>query len=346
MKMKKIWIALFLITGIIVSCDNEPDFYEISYGPGVYILHEGANNNGIVSYIKRDIGGVYTDIYQNKNQEPIGGKVKSMYQYNGISYIVCENKIVAVDWAEFSYLHTIDNLMLAQFMYNSKDTAFVTEWRSLNEDSGWVRKIDLTTQAPLDTLKVGKRPAHMLRIGNRLFVSNTNDSTVTVVDIAGFTVETTIQVDYNPENLVLDNNGVIWLLCRGKLSIEPGGPTNGSLMKIDPNSLTVTNTIPFSGGNPNFLRIKADKEHIYYYHEGGIYYMDIDAPILPSSPLINVVGNTSAMDVDPETGFVYVADEKDGNSNGRLRWYNGSTGLWVDSSDISIKPSGFYFISE
>lgn len=344
---KTTWpLLVFAFAAVWMACDNGPNFYEITYGPGVYITHEGSGNNGTVSYIKRDIGGVWADIYPNVNGgDPIGGKVYSLQSYGGYTYIITENKIVIVDWAEFKFHASIDNFLMAREMVTSLDTAYVTEWRSLNEDSGWVRKVSLSTNTYLDTLKVGKRPTKMKPVNSQLWVVNSNDSTLDVINPASFSVSATIGVDYNPQNLVVDKNGIVWVLCRGKLSTEPGGPTNGSLLQINQYNYSTINTFSLSG-NPNYLIMSDDGEYIYYHINGGVYRMDVDALTLPSATFVDAVGTTSAMNIDPSTNFLYIADEKNGTSNGRLRWYNGSTGLWIDSSDVGVKPSSVFFIAE
>jgi|GEM_PF-5893183 len=343
--MKRLFYGLTLLTAALWSCDYEPDWSDGTYGPGIYITNEGAGTaNGTVSFIDREFGGVVNDIYDKANDGSIGGKVQSMYFTPGIFFLVCSDKIELVDNIEFHPIGTINGFMQAQRFVVNDTIAYVTEWRN-PADSGWVRSISMFTNLPVDTLKVGKGPKHMYKVGNSLFVSNSLDSTITVINTTNFTVQTTINVGDRPENMEMDQNGLLWVLCKGRTSADAGGPTPGSIVRFNPSTFVVADEIPFpASGNPNFLRAKREWDAMYYYYDNGIYLMDIDAVTLPATPLIETVGNTNALGIDPHTGFVYVADKKNGTTNGRLRWYNGASGLEVDSGDVGIVPNDFFFV--
>lgn len=345
--MKHSRLLLLLALPLLwTSCDNDPNFPEATYFTGVYISEEGSGaGGGTVSYIDRSIGGVERNIYQLANSTAIGGSVQSLCLIPGFVYVVCSDKIVQVDVYEFKNNTSIPNFMEAREMVTKDTLGFISEWRS-STDSGWVRVVHIGTNQVLDTLKVGKGPTKMLQAYDKVLVCNSLDSTVSVINTTTVAVENHIAVGDFPQNIISGAGNVAWVLCKGK-DAASGGPTAGKLVPIGLSTLTIGTVLTFPvGNNPDFLAASgAFVNNFYYYYNAGIYRVDATNPALPPAPLIHTVGTTNAVGVDPETGFVYVADRKNGLTDGRLRWYNGTTGLWVDSSDVGIKPNNFLFVN-
>lgn len=107
------------------------------------------------------------------------------------------------------------------------------------------------TSEEITSLEVGIGPEGMLVFGNRLYVActgyeypNFNPGKVSVVDLGTFTKTQEIAVSTNPQGIV----GVgtdLYVICTGNYGSE-----TGKLVKIDPVTNSVMNTINI-GGSPN-----------------------------------------------------------------------------------------------
>jgi len=110
-----------------------------------------------------------------------------------------------------------------------------------NARLGYVAKIDTATLQVVEMCTVGYQPEQMVVANEKLWVANSGgyrfpnyDRTVSVIDLASFTVEQTIDVAINLHRMAIDSQGFIWVTSRGDY-----GSTPARLYVIDPASATV-----------------------------------------------------------------------------------------------------------
>ncbi|MQY78009.1 MAG: hypothetical protein GH151_02260, partial [Bacteroidetes bacterium] len=202
--------------------------------------------------------------------------------------------------------------------------------------AGKVYVIDLVKLELTDSIAVGNGPENIVKSGNYVFVANsggwTNDSTVSVIDVTTDQVIKTIHVGDNPTDLVVDKNGDIWVLCKGKLV-----KINGSNRSVEENFF-----IGQTGGflNPNRLAISHDGQNIFFGEAGGIYRMNIADSNVPTSAYI--AKQYYGLDIDPDNGTIYCLKANGFDANGMVYMYN-SNGVLTDSLEVGIAPNGATF---
>lgn len=173
------------------------------------------------------------------------------------------------------------------------------------------------------------------------------DSTVSVIDIATDAVVETIVVGEKPAYIQVDVNGDVWVLSEGNTVYnsdwtEVTSETAGRLTKINANSLIVESVFNFdSGEHPMSLVINETKD-VLYYKKGAwgtsvfahsIYDMELaDKPFIAKS----------FYSLGAHEGMVYGTDAMDFSQAGWVFQYT-AAGILVDSLQVGIIPGGFAF---
>lgn len=105
-----------------------------------------------------------------------------------------------------------------------RDIAFVSETKAyvpnlsrFNPDfsaqPSTVSIVNPSTEAFVDTIAVGRNPESVVGTGGRAFVANSGDQTLSVIDTESDTVEETIDVCSRPNELFLDGDGEVVIVC-------------------------------------------------------------------------------------------------------------------------------------
>lgn len=137
-------------------------------------------------------------------------------------------------------------------------TAFVTNWLKNS-----VTKISLKNFTVTKEIFVGSFPQGILKVQNKLLVTNTNypkRGSVSVIDLQTETVEKTVSVGYNPQDLASDGSGKIHVVCTGNYDT-----VFGKIFILDEN-FVLSDSLEI-GGNP--ADIKISREGIAYLSAGG-----------------------------------------------------------------------------
>lgn len=351
MKMFKNFFQFFLLLFAITlfSCDKENDEpIKGAFSDGVFIVNEGPfqTGTGTITFFKADSNLVKQDIYNSVNNKPLGNIAQSMTIFNGKGYIVVNNaeKVEVVDAISFKSLGTITGLKNpAQFLGISESKGYVTTW------DGNVAVIDLATNQVTKKITAGTGPDALIKAGNYVYVANTGgfsiDSSISVIDYSTDKIVKSIPVGKAPSGLVVDANGKVWVLCKGKG--YDGWPqaddTPGKLMRIDPSTLMVDYTYTFSTktSHPDKLVINDQKSFVYFLFEYGIYKFNINST--GSAPEKLVSRSFYSLGYEKKTDLLYAADAKDYISNGIVLRIKPANGHTVDSITAGISPRGFAF---
>jgi YVTN family beta-propeller protein len=349
-----IWLLFLANTLFFTSCDDRDDNNEQpkgAYEKGVFIVNEGnfQKGNSAISFYNRDTKTVEADIFNTVNTRPLGDVAQSMAIYNDRAYVVVNNsnKIEVTDINTFKSLGTIAGLALPRYFAGVGNKGYVTEWVSFSSN-GRVAVLDLAANTVTKTIPVGKLPGQVLVVNNKLYVVNSNDNTISVINTGTDAVETTITVADSPNSLVLDANNKIWVLAGGKkaynpdFSINEANSTAGNLVRINPGTNIVELTLPFASrkDSPSRLTTNGAKNKLYYSYAGKVYQLDITATALPANAFIN--RNFYGLGVDPTTNVIYGGDAGFFSANGKVVRYNPS-GTVLDSFQVAVGPNGFIF---
>ncbi|MDY0151837.1 MAG: T9SS type A sorting domain-containing protein [Candidatus Cloacimonas sp.] len=138
-----------------------------------------------------------------------------------------------------------------------------------------VYRINTQTGLVTGSVSVGYAPEALCVVGGKLYICNAGNyaqnysgSSVSVIDIASFSVLKTISVNANPQYITL-HNGLLHISCTGNWT-----DVAGSITIINPITDTITHTLPL-GGTPGSIWINNQNQayvadsngvNLYSYH--------------------------------------------------------------------------------
>lgn len=354
-----------LLTGLgalaLFSCDpdNEgPGGVPAPAGTGanVYIVNEGQFNtpNGAISLFSKTSNTVVdNNLFTSVNGRPLGDVVQSMTVIGDRGYIVVNatGKVEVVTMANFRQVATIkrfsatDSLRQPRYLIAvNAEKAYLTEWVARGA-AGRVAVIDLRTNTVTKTIPVGRQPERLLLANGKVYVTNSDENTVSVINPGSDAVEATIPVQDGPRSLVQDNSGNVWVACTGITRYASTPPyavlssTNGALARFNPGNPSAVTTLPFPAGGPSDLTTNGAKDQLYYSYRGGVYQLGAGATALPTTPLIR--RRFYGLGIDPEDNTIY-GSIAPFTTTGKVIRYQPS-GAAIDSFGVNIGPNGFVF---
>jgi YVTN family beta-propeller protein len=322
------------------------------YATGVLISNEGpfSSGTGTLSWYDKTKKLVENDVFQTANGYPIGSVFHSVWSSASVNraYLVVNNsqKVIAVKLDNLTVLKEITGFSSPRYFQPvGGNKAYVTDWVS-----NTVKIVDMTTNTIIGSKPAGNGPERILVYGTRALVANSGgfgiDSTITVLNTLSDDVQNTFVVGHNPNSMVIDANGLLWVLCGGINDwATPTNNTAGKLIQIDLGTFTVINefTFPTNSNHPTALAKNSAGTLLYWLdnnYAGNVFEMNISASTLPVTPKIS--GSFYALAIDPSTDEIYVSDAKDFQQDGVVSRYSNS-GQLIDSETVGVIPGGFSF---
>lgn len=359
---KPVLSSLFLAGALLFSsCEKEPDPVATEpeipttpgakgpYEHGVFVMNEGTMAGGSVSFYDRNSKLVKSDLFQDVNKRPLGTYPQAMTIHNDKAYLIVggSDKVEVTDANTFQSAGEITGLQLPRYMAVANNKGYVTEWISFNAN-GRVAVINLENNTVTKTIPAGNTPDEILAVNGKVYVVNSGENTVTVINATTDAVEKTLTVGDAPNSLIVDAGNKLWVLCGGKKNYNPDWTLNlststaGSLVRIDLASNTVEATLPFTSvaAMPDYLTTNRAGNKLYFKDQNGIYELATAATAFNPTKLVS--RNFYGLGVDPETGFIYGADAGAFTANGNVIRYS-PTGSPLDSFTVGVAPNGFYF---
>ena len=357
--MKKIFvnicIALLIFSALLTSCNKktiDTPIYNNEIGKGVFVLNEGTFTyaNSSLTFYDNAADTVGNNIFYKANMAPIGDIAQSLCLHDNSLFIVVNNSgyVYKVDAKTVKYQAKLDNLNSPRFMIPVGDgKAYISD---LERTGLWV--VDINEMKVTGFVETGNTTDRMIRIGDKLFVCNwsnyylpeTSNETVQVIDIASDSYIADIKVSKEPNSMVLDSAGMLWVLCSGGYS----GEKEPALYRIDPATCSVVDVFMFDTQYyPSSLAID-NTGNILYFLNGGygtldLYSMSINDKTLPDTPFITAGSrNFYNVAVSPENGDIYVIDVKNYTQNGEVFRYT-SDGNLITSFTAGIIPNYMLF---
>jgi len=348
-------LLLILLLLFLFSCSKNDDFGEqtpedgiYSNGKGVFVVNEGnfGNGNGSLSFLNLDSLKIYNDIFYRSNQRPLGDVPISMTITGENAFLVVNNssKIEVVKLQDMSSLSTISGLTSPRYIYQvSGQKAYVSDF--VDPKISIVNTQDFSVTGKID---IGCASDQMLQADGKIFSafwSNYNfqhrvNNKLMVIDTSNDLLVDSVLVGKEPNSMVRDKDGKLWVLCSGGFASEE----NPSLWQIDPESLEIVFSFIFPDVNssPTSLCRNGAGDSLYYLNQ-GIYQFAIDATVLPNDPLIEENEHLFySLAIDPETSIIYATDAIDYQQRGLLLRYR-SDGTFIDSFRAGIIPGGMVF---
>lgn len=353
----------FALLLVFVSCESDDDSPRVvdkgDFVNGVFVLNQGAMNaaNASVTFIGQDT--VMGDLFTERNDvEVLGDVLQDMVSVDTLSFLVLNNShsLVVVNNKNFSFVKEIsEGINNPRYAVVHGGLIYVSQWGN----DGEVAVVDPVQMKVVHSIDVGVGPEGLEVVGDQLWVANSGgygtDNTISVIDLDNDEVIKQIAVNDNPQDLVVDANGDVWVLATGYTKYDDAwnvvSETPSAIQKIDASSFEIEKTFNPDEtvyGKATKIAIAADGQSFYFgggYGFQGVWEMDITASELPQKTFADVT--PYGLGVNPANGDVYIGVAPNFTSGGRVEVYSAS-GSVVETyeQNIGIGPSNFVFVSE
>ncbi len=254
-------------------------------------------------------------------------------------------KVEVVDAGTIEYVATITDLSSPRYVVQvSEEKAYITDWIGevavLDLESNIITTTIPVGVGPENVVVSGDYAFVANKGGWDL------GNTVSVIDIATDAVVETIVVGEKPAYFQVDANGDVWVLSEGNTVYDENwnvvSETAGTLTKINATSLAVEAVFAFAlGEHPMNLVINETKEVLYYKNGAwstSVFSHSIYDSELASTPFVA----KSFYSLGAHDSMIYGADAMDFSQAGWVYQYT-STGALVDSFQVGVIPGGFAF---
>ncbi|MCF8302599.1 MAG: hypothetical protein K9I94_04915 [Bacteroidales bacterium] len=346
---------VLISTLVFTTACSDDDFGEVSVEnslidieEGVFIVNEGnfGQNSSSISFFSYDSLSVTNNVFFNANNRPLGDVTQSMTIIDTLGFVVVNNsgKIEVMDLDNGNSVSTISGLPSPRAIIQiNRAKAYVSDFRS---DS--IAIIDVNNFSITGYINLGRTSECFMKFAGVVFVCNWSEfyqpdkknDQVVVIDAVTNQVIDSIRVVKEPNSMVIDNNGKLWVLSSGGFQNDE----TPALQCIDPIERKIDKKFLFPDVNssPEDLVINKSGDTLLFVNN-DIYKMPVSAAALPSTPLVQAnERNFKAMDVDPETSRIFTADALDYQQKGIVYEYT-FQGDEVRSFRAGIIPGDFAF---
>ena len=358
--MKKITLLLCSILLVFAACGPKDPIpqNDVTIGKGVFVINEGnfTYANSSLTFYNPTVDTVENNLFYRVNGAPIGDVGQSLTLLNGKLYIVVNNSnyIYKVDAGtivcDTTKPYMVTGFVSPRYMLPvAPNKAYVSDLAGTNL---WiVNPEDMTCTGSID---MGKSTETMVLVGQEVYVTNWSNTyvqdmeknTVQVVDAVNDLKVAEIPVGKEPNGMVVDRNGQVWVLCEGATwDAEPEQP---SLWKIDPMTKQATLMVEFAESTLN-LAIDPTGSYLYYVSGGDwvtggdLRRASIDNPAAEDSFVIPAEGRMFyKVFVNPNNGDIYLSDAKNYVTNGTVYRYS-NDGVQLGSFEAGICPGYMLF---
>jgi YVTN family beta-propeller protein len=335
--------ATFILASLLISCTKLVDLppSDFKLGGGVLIVDEGnfRSGNGELSFFSYDSSKVNNDLFYSANSRPLGDVPNSVCMTDNRVFVVVNNsgKIEILDQATLTSKKTITGLVSPRNMTIIDDKkAYVS---SLYSDS--VTIIDLVTSSISGYINLRRTSEAIAIAGKKAFVANwAGGNEVMVISTTSDKVVDSITVGMEPESMVVDRVGRLWVLCNGGWARQ----NFAELYMIDIFTDKVEKKFIFSSkeASPTCLRIDGLGQTMYYL-DNGVKMMDINQSYLPSEPIVRESGATFyKIAINPLNSDILITDVADYTQPGNLYIYN-NNGAFYFKGKAGIIPGEMCF---
>ncbi len=332
----------FLFLAFLSSCEPVEENKLYPAGDGFFILNEGnyRAGNGSLSFYSTETKQIYNDLFSMANDRALGDIPSFMAVEGGKGFIVVNNSgtVEAVDIHTLKSLGTVTGLNSPRQMFISGGKGYISSLMS-----PLVTIMDLEDMEVSGSLDIASASEAMVITGGRLFAAHwSGGSSVSVTSLATGQAIASIPVGLEPESMVLDKNGKLWVLCTGGWM----GEEIPRIAIINTGTLEKEKEFFFRtvDDNPSSLTSNAAGDTIYYLDE-GVRRMPVTAESLPSAAFIPAGNRLFYKLMVCPSGMIAVTDAIDYQQKGDLMLYN-SKGELLDTEQAGIIPGFMLYIKD
>lgn len=213
--------------------------------------------------------------------------------------------------------------------------------------SNEVIKVDRTTWEILDYIPVGNAPEGGVILGEYLFIGNTGDDTISIINTSSDTVEETITLSYsdmelmNPQSLIgFSDLNEVHIICTG-LNASSETVDDGLVIVLNADTFEVKEYIEV-GGSPvyNEGAINYSDKLVYLYGTTGISVYNYETYEVLESGIDDYYA--SGIIYISETDRLYVSDFQENS----IKIYSGSDYSYERELQASDGPQQLLYIKE
>ncbi len=341
-------ILVVLLMMFLMACSSDDPVVEVvkKYDDGVFVVNQGnfGNGTGTLTFYDRDTS-LIQDVYQLENEGDILGNVaQSMTIVNDIAFVAINNMaaVQVINASDFRSIAAISGINQPRNIVSGNNgRIYVSAWGDTGLN-GSINVVNLSSYLVESSIPVKNGPEDMEVLGNIIYVSQSGGfgkgDKVYLFDTDVDRVVDSIDVADNVYGLERDQNGDIWALSSGFTDFTGGtSPTDGGLTRISARSKNLELTLPNGAGN---LVIDKSREVLYYTVNGMVFTHNVDDVEINETPIYE--GSIFSMGIDPDTGFLHLADAKDFSSRGEVVVID-TNGTEQDRYDVGIIPGSFTF---
>ncbi len=352
---KFIGAGLFIV--LMTSCTEisvRPDIKENFYGRAVIIINEGnyASGNASLSCYKPDSMQISNNIFLSKNDFPVGDVPQSLIIRDSLAFMTVSNsgKILIFHTGTLQHSGTIAGLSAPRYMeFISDSLAIVSDLYEKN-----MTIVNVHTHSISRRIPVGGTTEQIIVLDDHVYAASWSfNNKLYKISLDEMRVTDSLTTGIQPNSMVSDRDGNLWVLCDGGYPGNFAGHENARLLKIDPASLSVSRSYIFSdlSASPTELSINSTKDSLFYLggswggesSSSGIYQMPLDAGQLPQEAFISGKSRLFyGLGIDPHNSDIYCSDAIDYLQRGIAFRYN-SSGEKIDSFSTGVIPGFFAF---
>lgn len=334
---------------ILFNSCNDDDEVEIDgfYENGIFILNEGSQGQGTVSFVSNDFQEFTQDAYTNANPGDLMGKyAQSMFFNDDKIYIISgfSQKINIVDKKTFKLVAKIETgLKNPRYGVVKDGKAYVTNANSYSYSNPTTGNIDdylviinLSNNTIEATIPLNATADKLVLDNDKIFIIDPINSTkILILNTTTNTLESPINIGSGANSLEI-SNGFLYVL---KSSIT----ANSQLIKINLLNNEFTN-LDFPALLNGAKNLDIYKNKIYFTVNNKVYAMNIAATIAPETNILDYNTNSGY----PMYGFavnndrIFTADGGDFSENSTANIYSLS-GTLLKTINVGVGPNGFYF---
>ena len=346
-------LLLSLVAACFVSCEKPEPQEEPQNTPvtpvahGVYVLSEGIMNynNSSLSFYNFSTGTVSPDVFLAANNRGLGDTGNDLKAYGTKLYCV----VNVSETVEIMDLHTAKSLK--QITMSGKQPRRITfdgGYAYVCCFDGGVVKIDTATMEVTATTQAGSNPDGICVANGKLYVANSGGlnypnygNTVSVFNLATFSLVKEIPVVINPTRIASDSQGDVYLVSNGNYGSVPM-----TFQRIDSQTDEVVQTFDFAVTN---FAISGSLCYLYNYdystQQSSIKVLDVTTEQIVKEQFITdgtVLTTPYGIAVDPSNGDVYLTDAYQYTTNGDVFCFS-ADGRLRFQFEAGVSPSCLVF---
>jgi DNA-binding beta-propeller fold protein YncE len=326
------------------SCDDNGNEKPVII-TNILIVNEGnfGAGNGSLSIYDEEQKTITNSVVKNANQgSEIGSSIQSLFAHDGIGYIVCNSsdKIEFISLDDYTFLaNPLTNISTPRYMAIVEGKGYITCWGPWASDftlqNSYIAVMDLSSRAIIDTLECGSGPEGIMAVGNKLFVANSFESSVSVLNLND-NAHTKIELDGAPQHFALDASGTLWVsISSGLQPVNPSTNVKGTAIAV----ADMGSKITIDGHGLKIYLLTAEPWNVGTGAE--VYGFNTQTKQLDAQALIS--GDSFyGIGFNVTSDKIYVADSKGFSGNGVITVYD-TEGNMLDQQTTGVGPNGFVF---